>query len=66
MEIISNNATYFKLASKTLEEMWKNVIRSDEVQSYASSSSINWHFIVELAPWMGDCIKEWLALKHAI
>ena len=53
MEIISDNAAYFKLASKTLEEMWKNVIRSDEVQSYASSTGINWHFIVELAPWMG-------------
>ena len=54
MEIISDNAAYFKPASKTLEEMWKNTIRSDEVQSFESSSGINWHFIVELAPWMGD------------
>ena len=45
MEIISDNAAYFKLASKTLEG-----IRSNEVQLYASSSGINWHFIDGLAP----------------
>ena len=48
MEIISDNAAYFKPASKTLEETWENMIRSDEVQSYASSTGINWHLIVEI------------------
>ena len=62
VEIISGNAAYFKLANKTLVEMWKIVIRSDEVQSYASSTGINWHFIDELAPWMGDFMKGWLGL----
>ena len=62
MEIISDNAAYFKPASKTLEETWKNMIRSDEVQSYASSTGINWHFIVELASLMGDFMKGWLGL----
>ena len=62
MEIISDNAAYFKPASKTLEETCKNMIRSDEVQSYASSTGIIWHFIVELAPLMGDLMKGWLGL----
>ena len=52
-EVISDNAAHFKLASKTLELIWYNLVRSETVQSYVSSSGINWHFIVELAPWMG-------------
>ena len=63
MEIISDDASYFNLASKTLEEVWKNVIRSDEVQSYAPSSSINWHFTVELAPWMGGFYERMVRIK---
>ena len=53
LEMISDNAAHFKLASKTLDTLWKEVSSSDELQSYVSSSGINWHFIVELAPWMG-------------
>jgi len=52
-EVISDNAAHFKLAGKTLNTLWEHVKKSDDVQSYVSSSGINWHFIVELAPWMG-------------
>ena len=62
VEIISDNAAYFKLASKTLEEMWKNEIRSHEVRSYASSTGISWHFIVELAPWKGGFYERMVGI----
>ena len=56
---LSENAAYFKLASKTCDEMGINAIRS------AILCVILWHkliFIVELAPWMGDFMKGWLGL----
>ena len=52
-EITSDNATQFKLASKVISDVWKNVLKSDDVQSYVSTRGIKWNFIVELAPWMG-------------
>ncbi|XP_052809626.1 uncharacterized protein LOC128238092 [Mya arenaria] len=61
-EILSDNANQFKLANKTLDEIWKNVTNSSEVQSYTSSSGINWHFIVELAPWMGGFYERLVGL----
>ena len=52
-EIISDNASQFKVASKTLEMLFKRVLKHEDIQSYVSNSGINWKFIVELAPWMG-------------
>lgn len=53
VEIISDNATQFKAASKVLESAWKQMTRCEDVQSYVSDSGIKWSYIVELAPWMG-------------
>ena len=39
------------------------MIRSTKVQSYASSSGINWHFIIEIAPWMEGFYEGWLGFK---
>jgi hypothetical protein len=53
IEIVSDNAAQFKLASKVINHIWKNVVQSNEVMSYVASKGIRWNFIVELAPWMG-------------
>lgn len=52
-EIKSDNASQFKLANDTLNMVWKNVTKSEDVQSYVASEGIKWSFIVELASWMG-------------
>lgn len=52
-EVICDNATQFKLASKMFDSIWKTILKSEEVQNYCADERINWHFIVELAPWMG-------------
>lgn len=52
-EIISDNAQQFKLASETIDQVWKNMTKCADVQNYASTKGITWSFIVELAPWMG-------------
>ncbi|XP_053391226.1 uncharacterized protein LOC128554039 [Mercenaria mercenaria] len=53
MEINSDNAKQFKLASDTIHLIWKNTIKSDDVQTYVSNHGIKWNFIVERAPWYG-------------
>ena len=53
VEIISDNALTFKLASTALELIWKNDTKHDDIQSYVSNVGIKWSFIVEYAPWMG-------------
>ncbi|XP_060588487.1 uncharacterized protein LOC132743910 [Ruditapes philippinarum] len=46
-EVVSDNATQFKLASKVIHEAWNNITKCEDVQSYVSSLGINWHFIVD-------------------
>ena len=46
-EIVSDNAMQFKLAFKTLHLIWKNIMTSEEVQSYFLGVGIKWSFIVE-------------------
>jgi hypothetical protein len=53
VEVITDNGSQFRLASKAIQDVWKNIIQHDDVQSYFSTTGVNWHFIVELAPWMG-------------
>ena len=66
-EIISDNALTFKTASKTLDLLWKNVIKCDDVQNYVSNADVNWTFIVELAPWMGGFYERLVSLvKRAL
>ncbi len=50
---MSDNAAQFKLSKQVIEDVWNNVIQSEDVHSYVSTNGINWKFIVELAPWMG-------------
>lgn len=60
--IISDNALQFKAANKTLENVLKNVLQSEDVQSYASNAQIKWKFIVELSPWMGGYYERLVGL----
>ena len=41
-EIVSDNAMQFKLADKTLHLIWKNIMTSEEIQSYFSGGGIKW------------------------
>ncbi|XP_078334132.1 uncharacterized protein LOC144625796 [Crassostrea virginica] len=52
-QLISDNASQFKLASSVLEETWSATVHDSDVQSYVANEGIEWQFIVELAPWMG-------------
>ena len=52
-EIISDNASQFKLAKSSMDMAWSNMIQDIEVQSYVAGQGIKWNFIVELSPWMG-------------
>ena len=49
-EIISDKASQFKLASETVNELWRQILTHDDVISYVANENINWKFIVELAP----------------
>ena len=67
IEITSDNALQFKTASKVLNLVWKHVIQSKEVQTYASNVGVKWNFIVELAPWMGGFYERLVGLvKRAL
>ena len=62
VEIVSDNASQFKAASKVLETVWRRVINSVDVQSYVSNMGIKWKFIVEFAPWMGGFYERLVGL----
>ena len=67
IEITSDNALQFKTSSKVLNLVWKHVIQSEEVQTYASNVGVKWNFIVELAPWMGGFYERLVGLvKRAL
>lgn len=61
-EIISDNASQFKLASETVNELWRQILTHDDVISYVANENINWKFIVELAPWMGGFYERLIGL----
>lgn len=52
-QLISDNASQFKLTSDVLEETWISAVRDLDVQSCIANKDIKWQFIVELAQWMG-------------
>ncbi len=62
VEIISDNATQFKLSKNILEKLWDQLKTDKDVQSYISSQGINWKFIVQLAPWMGGFYERLVGL----
>ncbi|VDI75139.1 Hypothetical predicted protein [Mytilus galloprovincialis] len=61
-QIISDNGSQFKLASKTLEEAWNGVTVDSDVQTYMANEGIQWQFIVELAPWMGGFYERLIGI----
>ncbi|KAF0154889.1 MAG: Pao retrotransposon peptidase domain-containing protein [Ignavibacteria bacterium] len=62
IEIISDNATQFKLAKTVLDRVWLEVIKNEQVQSYIGTQGINWKFIVQLAPWMGGFYERLIGM----
>jgi len=52
-EIISDNASQFKLTDSTLRKLNTEFTTDDSICSYMSSNGITWKYITELAPWMG-------------
>ena len=70
-QIISDNASQFKLSKSTIDITWNNVITDPTVTSYIANEGINWTFIIELSPWMGGFYERLvgsskMALKKAI
>ena len=51
--IISDNAAQFKLASETINKVWRQILTEEDIVSYSANEDIQWVFTVELAPWMG-------------
>ena len=57
--IVSDNATTFKLTQKLLSK--------SDVQQFASNKKIVWHFITEYAPWEGGFYERLIKdLKQAL
>eukprot|EP00105_Crassostrea_gigas_P041581 XP_019925729.1 PREDICTED: uncharacterized protein LOC109619637 [Crassostrea gigas] len=61
-QLISDNASQFKLASNILEETWASTVKDPDVQSYIANEDIKWQFIVELAPWMGGFYERLIGI----
>ena len=61
-EIISDNASTFKLAQDTVDKLWGQVITETDIISYSVNETIKWNFIVELAPWMGGFYERLIGL----
>uniref|UniRef100_A0A915E0M7 Integrase catalytic domain-containing protein n=1 Tax=Ditylenchus dipsaci TaxID=166011 RepID=A0A915E0M7_9BILA len=58
-KILSDNATHFHLAQKTLEIVYKED-QETQLVKYLASEKILWTFTPEFAPWMRDLLKDWL------
>ena len=66
-EIISDNASQFKLAKSTVDEAWQFATTSPDTQSYLANEGIKWSYIIELAPWMGGFYERLVGLvKQAL
>ena len=66
-EIISDNAMQFKLASDTLENLWRQIVTHSDVCTYVANEKIKWKFITEFAPWMGGVYERMVGLvKRAL
>ena len=61
-ELISDNASHFKLASDLIDKIWRQILTENDVLSYAANHKIRWKFIVELAPWMGGFYERLIGL----
>ena len=64
IQVISDNASQFKLAKRTFDEIWKLILKDNETTKYMTEERIQWKFITQLSPWMGDSMKiSWLSKK---
>jgi len=61
-QIISDNASQFKVVKSTVEEAWQLSTTSPETQNYLANEGIKWSFIIELAPWMGGFYERLIGL----
>ena len=61
-EIISDNASQFKLASNIIDKVWRQILTEKDVLSYAANESIRWKFIIQHAPWMGGFYERLIGL----
>ena len=61
-EIISDNASQFKLASDVINKLWRNILPENDVLYYATNENIKWKYIVKLAPWMGGFYERLIGL----
>ena len=61
-EMISDNASQFKLASAAIDKLWQQILTEEDVVSYSASGNIKWKYIVELAPWMGGFYERLIGL----
>ena len=61
-QIISDNASQFKVVKSTVGEAWQLSARSPYAQSYLANEGIKWSFITELASWMGGFYERLIGL----
>ncbi|XP_074657130.1 uncharacterized protein LOC141910298 [Tubulanus polymorphus] len=56
--IISDNASQFKLADATLAFVWKKLMTNPDIKGYAANEGILRRYITELAPWKGGVYER--------
>ena len=61
-QIISDNASQFKVVKSTVEDAWELSTTSPDTQSYLANEGIKWSFTIELAPWMGGFCERLIGL----
>ena len=64
---ISDNASQLKLGHAVINDVWNDVTKSVDIQSYISNENIEWKFITEYAPWKGGYYERLVGLtKRAL
>jgi hypothetical protein len=61
-QIILDNASQFKLAASFLDKIWRKNFTDENVLSYVHKTGCHFHFITELAPWMGGFYEKLISL----
>ena len=61
-QIISDNASQFKVVKSTVEKAWHLSTTSPDTQSHLAKEGIKCSFIIELAPWMGGFYERLIGL----
>ena len=61
-KIISDNAPQFKVTKNAIDFAWENVVGDPDVISYINERGINWSFIIEFWPWMGEFYERLISI----